>query len=567
MADTTFTSGTVVASAWLNDVNQVAYRNEVSVTNYASLSAAAASSAASLLIPSGTYTVSSNLTFNVPVRMLQGAVLNIATGVTVTFNGTFTAGVYKVFNCTGTGAVVFAPSKTVSGYVEWWGAVSNDGAPATATSNVKAINAANIALRKVEMMPGLYYTDDTIKITQGYRTLRGAGSLYDGTSNLQATRILCTSASATVLQLGPDTYPGSVNAMPEEIVAEDLLIDRGTAPTISSNACGVLVQYTLNSRAVRVRSETSIYGWRFNGTVFFKGDDLYAFRQTAGAGGGADRFWGFYIDGSASIGLNGGNASLYLNRCAASIGGLSIADSSGFYLDQKFTDCFIAWPETSSCAAGINVQGDASNTTLNYNNLDLIIHNPVLDTFSFTGIFLKNINKFGAVEIQGGFYGATATASNCIYVQDSQGAISITGGQCWPVAATSIGGVLIQASKRVTIDGLSINECGTTALALENSSNCDIHAIIKNESVTGGAAVQLTNACLANKIAPTISGKASAFTYGIQVVGTTDARNEYNVSGIDSGCLAVSTRKLTRNGVDITATGLTGTNLASGVMT
>jgi N-methylhydantoinase B/oxoprolinase/acetone carboxylase alpha subunit len=103
---------------------------------------------------------------------------------------------------------------------------------------------------------------------------------------------------------------------------------------------------------------------------------------------------------------------------------------------------------------------------------------------------------------------------------------------------------------------------------MADAKNCRIMPTVVNDSTTGGPAVQVINACTANYIAPIVKGKASGSTFGIQVIGTTDARNEYNCSGIDSGTInGGSGNKLVRNGVQIVATGLTGTNLASGVMT
>ena len=77
----------------------------------------------------------------------------------------------------------------------------------------------------------------------------------------------------------------------------------------------------------------------------------------------------------------------------------------------------------------------------------------------------------------------------------------------------------------------------------------------------------MNNTCTANNIAPIVYGNASYVALGVQLVSTANVRNEINCTGIDSTCLAASSNKLQINGVSITATGLSGTNLVSGVMT
>ena len=520
--------------------------------------------ATTIFVPKGTYLISSSLTLNADFTFAQGAVLSIGNGVTVTFNGNVKAPPRQIFNCTGTGAVVFNPARTAEGYAEWWGAVVNDAAAAAA--NVTAINAAIVALRKVQLLAGIYYTNARIYIGIGYRELAGVGEHYDGTSNLQGTRILCTSASSIGLQIGPDVYPGSVNAMPENIYVHDLLIDRSVAPSISSDAQGVRIQYTLRSLLARVRSEQSIYGFRSYGAVYAKFDDCDAFRSVAGTGG-TDRFYGFYIDGSASIGLNGGNASLYLERCVASVGGISIADSAGFYADQKFTDLFLIHPETSGCATGISVQGDGNNATLNYNNTDLQIVAPVVDTFTFAGIYFNNVNNFGSCEVTGGYYGAASGATAALLINSSKGVVALGGQMLMGVAATTYG-VRLVSSSGCRAESMTIMEAGTSAVVMDGVSGCVVRPNVKNYSTVCPAAVQLFNTCTANSIEPQVTGAASKVSLGIQAVGTADARNEYRCTGIDSSCVTGgSANKLTRNGVQITSTGLSGTNLVSGVMT
>ncbi|MFA5025403.1 MAG: hypothetical protein WC503_02780 [Candidatus Shapirobacteria bacterium] len=78
-----------------------------------------------LYLAPGTWSITSDLATlaNINLKMERGAVLTIATGVTVTINGSLDAGLYQIFSCTGTGKVVYAGLK----YPEWWGAKNDSG--------------------------------------------------------------------------------------------------------------------------------------------------------------------------------------------------------------------------------------------------------------------------------------------------------------------------------------------------------------------------------------------------------------------------------------------------------
>ena len=98
----------------------------------------------SLLIKRGSWTISSNLTIpsNVHFIFEQGAVLNIANGVTFTYYGPdIQAPLNQIFSLTGTGKFVFAGQSTRV-YPQYWGAKGdgvNDDAPAVLAA-AKSLN-------------------------------------------------------------------------------------------------------------------------------------------------------------------------------------------------------------------------------------------------------------------------------------------------------------------------------------------------------------------------------------------------------------------------------------------
>lgn len=89
-----------------------------------------------IFITAGTYLVGKSISLSKPVSLSAGAVLKIASGVTVTFNSPVAApSSSQIFS--GPGAVEFGFGVQASVYVEWFGAKGNG-----ATDDTAAINAA-----------------------------------------------------------------------------------------------------------------------------------------------------------------------------------------------------------------------------------------------------------------------------------------------------------------------------------------------------------------------------------------------------------------------------------------
>lgn len=544
-----------------------------------------ANAASAIFIPSGTYSIKSNVTFTSPVTLQGGAILDISSGITVTFNSSatmqggsrlkianlsavafnksFDAGVYRVFECTGTGAVTFNWQFLSTGYPEWWGAAA-DGA----TDSYAGITACLLACQITQLQNGDYFVSDTILMDKPHRTLAGRGSQYEDTAS-EVTRLLVTSDSKHTLIVGPAVQPASINLFNKQNVVRDIYVARTVAPLISSACTAVFVRYTLYTQLVNVKTDTSIYGFQFYGTVALTATGCFSARAIAGAGGGTDKWYGYYINGNASIGAAGGNASIYLNYCSAAcnIGSLSSGNGFGFYADGAFTDMFLESPETVNCNIGIYVLGDGSSGTV-ATNTDCQIKNPINDAFYQFGIFIKNVNKYGSVSVSGGYYGVNAAATSALYVLDSLGSVQVSGGQFIMFPSTTAKGIVAEGSNGLIVDGAQILESSTAGVVLSNCSSCDIRPLVKNYSVTlANAGVQMVNTCAANNIAPVVYGGASKVALGVQLVGALNARNEINCTGINSACLAASADKLQINGVQITTTGLSGSNLVSGVMT
>lgn len=98
-----------------------------------------------ILIPKGTYLISTNTTLTSCIQMLDGAIFSIASGVTLYINGPFLCPASLAFQ--GSGKVIFGNESAQEIYPEWWGAVavgSNTSGSVLITPNdcTAAINSA-----------------------------------------------------------------------------------------------------------------------------------------------------------------------------------------------------------------------------------------------------------------------------------------------------------------------------------------------------------------------------------------------------------------------------------------
>jgi len=520
-----------------------------------------------VVIPSGSYSVTADFTFTTPVSMLPGAVFNIATGVTLTFANGFSAGVYQVFACTGTGKVVFTWAKITHGYPEWWGAASGINSAPVAAANSIAFNAALVALPQVNAQGADYFYDSIINHKTPTVYFKGAGSKYDSVYGPHATRLILTTATGAGFRVGLSANPGSINMYPRGLRVSDICFTRLVAPNI--NTTGIAVSYATEAFVERVQSAESTFSWQFLGTNGCRVDDCTAIRSVA-AVGGTDFWRAYYVDGVTDVIAAGGNASLYMNRCSAgcNLAALQTGNSTGFYIDGAFTDLFMSWPESAFCYRGIQIMGNSA-TGNTFSNTDLHIVHPIMDQFHNVGLYIANVAEAGSFVIDEPYLGPASDARASLWVINCPGGGRISGGQFVQGGAPSVQPVIIDTCGGVILDGTQILESGAVypVIGTTTINSCLLTPKIKNKSVTAAAAIQLSGTCVANTIGPIIMGKASAFTFGVQVLGTADTNNEYRTSGINSACLVTSSaNKLNRNGVAITATGLSGTNLVSGVM-
>ena len=147
-----------------------------------------------LRVPAGTHNVTADLSIpaNVSLKVERGAILSIASSKTLTLNGSFDAGLYQVFSCTGTGTVVFG-NGVPRVYPQWFGAVGDNSADDTTAINQAATAARASACKRIAL-PACAGHQVTAQLDLTGLSIEGDGPIY---STYAGTRVKCGGFSGT----------------------------------------------------------------------------------------------------------------------------------------------------------------------------------------------------------------------------------------------------------------------------------------------------------------------------------------------------------------------------------
>lgn len=510
-------------------------------------------------IEPGDYLISSSITFAVPVIFKFGAKLIIPTGVTVTFNAGIKAGPSQIFSTSGTGLVAFNPGKQGWGYAEWWGAVVGG------TDCVAAIEAAHVALVKVKLLGADYFTSRCLVLETQHHTVEGKKKFFNG-GGLATTRIVVTSGTENVIRIGPNVLPGGgINSFPQEITIKNLQAARSIAPVISSNCVGILNKFTLYCEILNVRSVESMRGFEFSGTVRTLVRDCYSFRSSAGTGGGTDTYIGYYVNGAnVGIGAAGGNASIYIQDCNASMGNF-IATSRALYIDQEFSDTYVTNFEDANFDYGIRVVGNGL-ATINYGNIDLFFTNCVSDQFRAYGLSFEDVGKYGVINVNSGYSACANVGTVVAGVNFSSvyASVALFGHQVIAGPNTNVIGLKAVNCAKIHTDMNAYNEC-LVGVSLDAVTNSYINDTITNNTNSANQAVKLV-ASSSNEINCAVVGGAAKIAVGVDLTDGTSLINNIHTSRIDAAALVGGEiNKVKINTVQIPNSGLISGNYIIGM--
>lgn len=500
----------------------------------------------------------------------------------LTINCAFTAGVYRIFG--GTGIISFNSQYVEFGYPEWWGAITNNGDLTVATANLAAINAAIVALPTVKFQRADYFVSNTIQVSVNHVKLQGHSVRYYG--NNSCTRLIVKSGTADTMFIGLNSFPpGGINDFAQEIYVSNIELTRSEtivppAPTNELNSCsGIRLKYCLFVYMDNVKTSEHSIGFIYDGVVQVHQRNCQSFRSLPGTTTYNDIFWGWFINGRASIGLAGGNGSIYFTDCLANVAGNPpLFRSTGFLADGGYADTFLHRFETANMDEGIYLQGlilSPDPTLKKTGNVDFHIISPIIDSFKKNGLVLYAGSDYANITVIDGYYAPASAAStgSCIEVRDNGGTLNLQGNQCicWHVPGTK--GIYVLNSNGVMSDGNMILG-STNPIVLDTAKHCRMTDIICNPGESGNAAVSLTNSSR-NYIAPVVCSSnvslpigVTTFAQGVNLVSTANQYNEINCTGIDPVIINTgSGNKLVYNGSQITSAGTFGVNnLASGIL-
>lgn len=331
----------------------------------------AANTAGSVILSAGTYLIASNMTLSRHVTMLAGAVLQISSGKTVTFNGGFSAPIQPVFSVVANNQVAFSSQFTSVVYPEWWGAKADN-----STDNFLPLNCAtrswpnNYDHGVVQLQNGVYRTSDVIEL---YFTSNCVLQGYIDLARATNTSSICsTSNSHTVVRI----VGSNITGYADNNRLRNLTCSR-TAMGIAGSKT-IEITHNLFAKLENVNANHSQYGIYIIGS----GVDLIGVNAATEGSLSGNSVYGVYVDGSV---FNSG----YMVRDYNYFGGSNTSTTSyGFY------DAATAYGAGDRRFNGFNVTGNTNYGLYivdggNF-SADLAIQNVSMDAIVNEGIHIES---------------------------------------------------------------------------------------------------------------------------------------------------------------------------------
>lgn len=451
----------------------------------------------------------------------------------------------------------------INGYPEWFGAIS--GSSADAAGNSTALPACVLVCPVINLRRADYWINTTWKINTPYRTIQGHGGIaYDAT---QGTRILVTSGTLDAMQVGPDVNPGGNpgSTFLRQVKVRHIQLSRSVTiipnASVTASSCGLRAKYLYVCEFEHVYAWENSIGFNVGGTVACTFRNCIGFRSAPATTGTNDIAMAWYLDGNFAIGLAGGNASLKMIHCHASISDalLTTPDPNRYGLRAvgSNVDIFIEWFETVGGWAGISLIGtgaagsDASNT-------DIHIVHPVIDQPINRAIEIGDLPPGGQINLESPYWGTGATVGYGLVIFDCNGLITVDGINATGTAGVSdTFGIWVNNSSGVHIGEMSKLTNFERPIDFSSCSDFSIKAKVNAKTVAAQQATVLTS-CTRGVVETSFKGAATCLGPAILFNGTGNSLIEVNTSGLkDADIVGFN---LSDNGTAITAEGTFGTN-------
>jgi len=489
--------------------------------------------AGGIVLGPGIHQVAANITMKADVTVLPGGRIFIAADRTLTILGDFQAPIGPVF--VGPGKVILGKGRTPAAYPEWWGAVPND----SSVDCLPALRACLAAHRIMLLGGGDYFISDTLVVERAYIRIWGAGYRSNGSN--QGSRLVL-SGTGDVMHVGTVKKPPSVNGFPQGIDIRWIELAR-TGP-IDPLATGMRVSFVLFSHFESISAREHTTGFAISGAVRTYFRNCLAFRSFEGSGTGPHVFRGFDLDGQREIGLAGGNASVYLIDCNATIGGRpKLSEAVGMLLQGAVADSYIINFETSEVPVGIRIEGMAASLGAGRRrsgHADVHIQMPIIDQCATSGIEIKDTSDHCLIDIQDPYVALAPGALAAIFLSSVHGLSTITGGQLigWVDADAGGNGIGFYA-----LDSEGFEVAGTKLLGLRRPVTLvgchDFVAsiAINNPDQPGSQGAAWLRSCLRGTLNVRVKGRPGAFPQGIYLDGHENEAILIEATGLDSGAI------------------------------
>ena len=468
---------------------QARLRKLIFTSDYDTFANALAAAANGTLIINSTNSISSNTTVpsTVVLQASNGGLLNIATSVTLTINGSIECGAYKIFNCTGTGNVKIGP-KTPIVYAEWWG-TTNDGTSNDGVAIQAACDALSPAGGILQLLNRKYYISALITVTTQALTIQGTTlglSPYDyGSGGPWGTQIVGTNGVN-----GIRVY--NVGYFSMKNVEMYLLVGATTACyglLLDSCFLAKVDDCRINNYSTAIKMITCT--------------DPYIYRcYLASVGVTVSPVVGVDIDGTTTQ-----NASVFLFQCIAAHSSYATT-AYGYYLHgDRINDVYMDSCEANFCTSGFYVDG--SLVDVGY-GADIHFRGCSADGCT-NGFDINSLAVDSACEIVNGW---SAASTIPVFVGYSSARIRVSGMQLYGGTSS----LVAQDSSQMIITDNFILYPSTNGILL---NNCPVSIVTNNQgfqkTATSANFISLTNNSIYCSIGNNVANAsiANGWAYGV----------------------------------------------------
>lgn len=383
----------------------------------------------------GVYNVEENTTINAQLVVPKGAIINIAAGVTLTINGSITAGRYQIFD--GGGSIVVDSRLQPFGYPEWF------------NNNVqKCIN----TFQETVLGAGDYNINGNITINKDNKVLRGVGFSGLTGRGFNGSRLVFNSGRLVIGTPNATTiadFPRHINVKDLEIIT---LSNPDDIITMCGNVNGVFENLKLSS-------SSATNGIMFYNSVTTKLNNIYV--QALPVKNGAffayrftDVYGGTVGERSASVWIT--NSIFNDTRSTNEMG-------FGFWLEGHISDVFIDHCEV--------VRGYNGVTLKNLSNeaVDIRITNCDFDQLYGHGLEISGTGNTNAgVTFDGNYIALQSITTNALIYLESNVPCTMNGVQ---LIGTNASQIAIQSPVSPSLIGNGIVKGLTTPINVAGTTN------------------------------------------------------------------------------------------------